>query len=385
MSGGATDASTDAGTVVDAGAAPDGGAGSSDGGPSAEADAGVVIQPTGTGWSRLADTKLSSVCPNGSDFFGFDFGWCSSVITAWSGGVADTKRNRLEIWGGGHNDYYGNELYALDLTQNRMLRLNDPTALAAPPECTGTLSDGKPNGRHTYGGLAYVTHRDQMTVLGGAISCRAGGISADAWLLDFAKLASTPNSADVWHRVTDNVADIGYGGIIGASDYDPVTRRVYSIDSHGDFLSFDPDVPKVSVLDSNGGGGYHFTAVVDPVNRLFVIIGGGLAGAYPLDGSTHPYTEWTSSLTGCDDLLNVVYPGLTYDTDEKQIVGWASGAKVFVLDPVAKRCTTRTFSGDAPGAPPDDGTNGRFRYFAAMKAFVLVNGADLDAYILKMK
>jgi len=34
---------------------------------------------------------------------------------AWSGGALDTKRDRLVIWGGGHADYYGNELYAFYL------------------------------------------------------------------------------------------------------------------------------------------------------------------------------------------------------------------------------------------------------------------------------
>ncbi len=65
----------------------------------------VAAQP---GWTDLPNTKLQSVCPPG-------FGGCSAVVGAWSSAVADTKRNRLINWRGGRNDYYGNEVYALDL------------------------------------------------------------------------------------------------------------------------------------------------------------------------------------------------------------------------------------------------------------------------------
>src|SRR5581483_490933 len=62
------------------------------------------------GWTALPNTKLQTVCPGGIP------GSCAAEVYAWSGATADTQRNRLIIWGGGHNDYYGNEVYALDLS-----------------------------------------------------------------------------------------------------------------------------------------------------------------------------------------------------------------------------------------------------------------------------
>jgi hypothetical protein len=83
------------------------------------------------GWQELPNTWLKSVVP--PDNFGgnnYDFSYhARAVIAAWSGGIADTQRNRMIIWGGGHNDYYGNELYSLNLSPNpsTLTRVSDPS------------------------------------------------------------------------------------------------------------------------------------------------------------------------------------------------------------------------------------------------------------------
>ena len=99
--------------------------------------------------------------------------WTAPSSSSPGAGVADTKRDRPIIWGGGHNghnDYYGNEIYALDLRAGQLQRLNDPTALTAHTACSGILAEGKPASRHTYGGLSYLAREDEMIVLGGAPS-----------------------------------------------------------------------------------------------------------------------------------------------------------------------------------------------------------------------
>src|SRR5690349_15868308 len=84
------------------------------------------------GWTQLSPkTQLSKVCPPAKD--GYDFSSnCKNVIAAWSGGIADIARNRMIIWGGGHTDYYGNELYALNLSEETMVRLNEPGPVISP-------------------------------------------------------------------------------------------------------------------------------------------------------------------------------------------------------------------------------------------------------------
>src|SRR3989344_245719 len=109
---------------------------------------GRATLPTNLGWYSIPNTHMRDVCPSSSNL-----GNCAQVIQAWGGGAVDTSRNRLIIWGGGHTDYYGNELYVLDLNSLAWQRLTNPSPRASDAE---TLSDGNPNSRHTYDGLAYI-------------------------------------------------------------------------------------------------------------------------------------------------------------------------------------------------------------------------------------
>src|ERR1051326_1627950 len=90
------------------------------------------VHAAGTlGWTELPSTQLQNVCPPNTASYAFS-SFCFQAIKAWSGGIADTSRNRLLIWGGGHVDYYGNEIYALSLGDHAMVRLNNPGPVADP-------------------------------------------------------------------------------------------------------------------------------------------------------------------------------------------------------------------------------------------------------------
>ena len=52
-----------------------------------------------------------------------------AVLIAWCGGAFASAYGNLGAWittGGGHGDYYGNEVYAFELDSRRWVRLNDP-------------------------------------------------------------------------------------------------------------------------------------------------------------------------------------------------------------------------------------------------------------------
>src|SRR5258708_14816012 len=70
--------------------------------------------PNTAGWHQIPHTKLAEVCPLNGPQYAFASN-CTNVVAAWSGGIADQNRNRLVVWGGGHNHYNGNELYFLNL------------------------------------------------------------------------------------------------------------------------------------------------------------------------------------------------------------------------------------------------------------------------------
>lgn len=79
-----------------------------------------------------------------------------SVFTTWNGAALVPEfgdSGSVLHWGGGHGDYYGNEVYCFDLATLTWSRLNEPTDEAGGydgPFTNGLLSDGTPNVAHTY-------------------------------------------------------------------------------------------------------------------------------------------------------------------------------------------------------------------------------------------
>jgi hypothetical protein len=73
----------------------------------------------------------------------------------WSSVALDTQRDRLYISGGGHNGYYGNEIYGFDLRTGAWLRLTDPDPVRAGEECPDRAL-GVNCAVHTYDGLEYL-------------------------------------------------------------------------------------------------------------------------------------------------------------------------------------------------------------------------------------
>src|SRR5690242_10068870 len=115
--------------------------------------AAVAQIPSTLGWYQIPNSKLSQVCPSGT------YPACLNV-GAYSGGTMDTTRNRMIVWGGGHDDYGGNEVYAFDMNTLTPMRLT----ASGPGACTMDSCDGgiTPDSRHTYAELAYMPNVDRM-------------------------------------------------------------------------------------------------------------------------------------------------------------------------------------------------------------------------------
>jgi hypothetical protein len=389
---------TDAGRARDAGSrAQDSGARDADTSPITP-DAGGAIAKLcpNAGWCELPDTALHSVCPDPDQYPEIQANeGCGGVINDWSGGIADAKRNRLLIWGGGHRGYFGNEVYALDLNALAMQRLNDPSDLAGVDvnECTSpeAYADGRASSRHTYDGLAYVANADAMFALGGAgIPC--GYALTGTWTLDLAKVDGAPlGSAAPWTNMSPDPypSKASYGVV---SDYDPNSERVLVNDTYN-LWSYDLASNTYTLLNDSDATAahidYHMTGRVDPKRRLFIVVGGGGnddGGMQVFDlgaGSDHAQQDWTHEVSGCDALLAASSPGLAYDAVRDRMIGWAGGDDVYVFNPDAKTCETTTYAG-GPERQNENGTFGRFRAFPTLGVFAVVNDPDTNAFVLRL-
>ncbi len=356
------------------------------------------------GWVQLPNSTLNAVCPSGS---------CSAVVSAWSGATADTKRNRLIIWGGGHGDYNGNEVYALYLagstpqgiacssaTAPAICRLTASEANPDTSQCPAALPSGNPNGRHTYNQLAYISFADRMLAFNGSLSCQTGAHLNDLWTLAFANLSWQRMDPAVGAQQPDDYYDYP-GGLVA---YDPNTQLVF-IDNLEMLFTYNFQTNTYTRVQPNTTPPFNSTMVVDPKRKYLYYIGNtdgdpgtnrgiGTPAIKAIDisaGSNYQMQDWSAQVTGCAGLTGAYSPGVAYDSAIDKFVGWPNfGNTVYIFDPVAKSCTTQTFSGGPPdstdynGNSYTTGTFGRFQYFPALDAFAVVNSAANGAYLLTL-
>ncbi len=324
---------------------------------------------------------------------------------AWSGGALDSKRDRLVIWGGGHADYYGNELYAFNLQDFTWDRLTDPSpVLSNPDQCTDILTDGNPNSRHTYYNLDYIPEVDSMfSSPAGSTACNSGGLDRNTWLFDFeANEAANDSSLRVgWINqgqparnpdgsLVDRDSGVGRpitGELPTASAYDPNSGIVYSISNSGlyDYNVENNFWRRINPTQIGAGGGGISTdtgIVIDPKRNKIVVIGSGRVLVYDLDnenGMQYQQQVWATTNGEFND--GAYRPGVNYDPVADRIVVWDGGAvRALNMDTREWEALAST-----PQLPADDGTYGRFRYSPTQNAYIAINGGNKDVLIYKLQ
>ena len=330
--------------------------------------------PSTLGWFQIPDTRLRSVCPPGVP----GNTGCASVTLAWSGGAFDTTRNRLLIWGGGHGDYAGNEVYALELDTLTLQRLNDPSTPVRDGCSNGyTYADGKPVARHTYNHLAYLPNQDAMFAWGGS-PWQCGGFAHDAWLFNLgtpAPLSWTPKSN------TNGPATAGTFGL-GAA-YDPNTGLVYMQD-WSDLRAYNPSTNVWTKRSSSPSFIGAVAAVIDPVRKKYFMHGNNSTTLfwYDISSPTALVRQQSAPTTGCSGFIGNDKTGMEYDPIQNRIIGWNGGNTIYILNPDTLSCTTVSHL----GGPADlaNGTYGRFRYSPSLNVFVVCNSVDVDCYALRL-
>jgi hypothetical protein len=296
---------------------------------------------------------------------------------AWSGAAFDSKRDRLMVWGGGHNDYGGNEIYAFDIVTLSWSIIWGPSPNIPPPyqPCHETYSDGNPVARHTYDGLEYVPGTDTFWIFGGALYCDNGAAARDTWGFDLTALT--------WSRLADVVPPGIWTEHEAVSAYDPVTGHVFMSSPSLALYEYDPSADKWTQR-SDSDIGYGKVAAIDPARRKFVAIGLGQVLSYDISRSGS-LTLRTLQTTGDTSILDKTYPGFVYNPVIEQFVAWSGGSDVFLLDIdtlVWRKQPAR--GGVVPGPSAKWGTYGRFRYVPSKDVFVAVNSIDDNVYIYRM-
>lgn len=140
----------------------------------------------------------------------------AGVMTAWGGGALATgmgTHGALIVYGGGHGDYWGNEVYAFDLGTRRWSRLSNPYpspmlgTIDAAPE--GMYPDGTPVPSHSADRLEYHLGTNSFVALEGEVNNFGGYVVPNPYLFSL--------EHGTWRRGAPNGSGMG---AIGWSAYD---------------------------------------------------------------------------------------------------------------------------------------------------------------------
>ncbi len=208
-----------------------------------------------------------------------------AVTGAWNGGAYASgygSAGALIVAGGGHTDYYGNEVYAFDLASRRWQRLTNPFRSPSFPVVDGIWPDGTPSVSHTYDQVDYHSATNSFVMLKTQHDNTGGQSSPVVAMFSLDGLAPADTHAGReanrrnWRLSNANAENYTQSG--GWSVYDSKRDLFWANGGAGTraFVSFDPK-------PSKGGGRYgafqsypqrtavtDAVAAYDPVNDIIL-------------------------------------------------------------------------------------------------------------------
>ncbi len=327
-------------------------------------------------WYRVPNSRLDVVdpcpqtaCPPGN---------LRAVIGAWSGGTYDTVSNRLLVWGGGHADYAGNEIYAFDVESMTWSRVSEPSSSYGGTPTSFVYPDGKPRSLHTHAYIEFVPTLNSFISFGGVAPYPVGGVGKKVFEYKFDDSSWSRRIPDVpaggWARGTNAIYDLQENAVwvvTAASGSDRLHRYDVATNSWTSHVRYQHK--------------FYTTAALDPVRRLIVAVGNDRIRVWNV--ANPEADEVVPSTSGPSVLQGRQAPGFQYDPTIQKFVGWDGGTGVYTLD--AGTWTWESVP-DAPGntvtpsSPANNGTYGRFRYMPDYNAYILVNSVEQDVYFYKL-
>ena len=330
-------------------------------------------------WYEVPNSRLDSVAPTPLPAGTVGV---RGVMDAWNGGAYDSIGDRLIVWGGGHSDYSGNELYAFSISNGSWSILEPPTPNASVVESSPYYADGKPSSRHTYNTLQFLPKQNMFIscaaaalwgptgYLGDGKYCDAYDLQSNRWLSK-GSIPSIPTANAVLSTVTAVHPTTGNLWVLPSfnsplQEYNPATKtwNQYSV---GPFME------------------YYATGAIDPNNNIFVVVGNNQFYVWDLNNpNAYPATPSTSGPT---DVVSSQAPGFEYDPVSKKFVAWIGGTSVYTLDPNTwtwTRVSASSGNSVSPTTPEQRGTYGRFRYIPSKNAFIVVNRTNENVYYYKL-
>jgi len=329
-----------------------------------------------------------------------------AVIEAWCGAAFATDYGRLGAWittGGGHGDYYGNEVYAFELDSRRWVRLSDPYPGGADSTVDydeGEYAPGIPLSSHTYQHTQYIPaaqgggQKGSLLIVVAYAAGRMARGSGRAHAFDLATKR--------WERYSRNKATIATSSM-SATTYDARRAAFWRVPYGGaqiEYLSTTDRLFRVLSPGWRGGNNFGLDHVCahDPVHDLLLVLDWpprAPAGVFALD-LANP-TAWRA-LTVSGSVPGPETRGMSIDWCPTLhcLVAYEGGRADYVrklLPPVSNVLTTpwrweiESFSGDEPVGRKSGlkSSYSRFRWAPEISSFVWADARSLPVQVWRLR
>ena len=333
-------------------------------------------------WYEVPNSKSSSTMYQYPA--GYYFGNTTNVrFLDESGASYDSLRNRMIVWGGGHQDYAGNEIMTFDIDTLRWIRINDPSPRFDTsgsiensgyyPDESGNPDLQQPRSRHSYWYPVYIPSIDRYCSVGASFTFPNARSSGHVDCFNF--------SNNRWEQKRDAVVFNG----LASSTYDPATQHVWTHgmpwdSTMGRLAEWNPATDVWTIRSAGPSGIKDRSApALDTRRHRLVYLGAGELRYFDLNLSG-TLTPQLVTMTGDTEILSKERIGFAYDSVNDKLVAWSgrtsSPAYVFVIDPATWVSERVTLGGTPPRAGDPNavnGTYGRFAYIPTKNAFILIN------------
>lgn len=348
-------------------------------------------------------------------------------VGAWCGLSIDTRSATIySVANGGHGDYYGNEVVAINLgaeaprwtevrtgSSGNVIYTYEQLAYPADRKFA-QYSDGLPVSRHSYYGQQFIERHNRALAMGGATSMLGSF---------YENVESFDITTNAWDRYNPETQEPLYGYAIGGINkgWTPATGWSTCKDPRNEYIyTIASATMHRFVPNSSGSGGtwstigsvhpdlnpgtYAGTAIDTQRNRLVWMLGWGLYfQPYTCDLSTKAWTRQTFAAGAAKDALigtlplvspgapQPFSPGMVYvpPLDKLFVRMAAGGGRVFVIDPATFEVSDLATTGGAgvPDAAPFGDQQGiftRWLYAPTLGGIVYVPNGGRNVWFLRL-
>lgn len=310
----------------------------------------------------------------------------ASVMNAWCGGALATHvgtYGKFLCWGGGHDDYFGNEIYGFDLASRSWSLLSQPyTGVSWPNSsgwwpASGAQINGSPGVPHTYDGVEYSPTRNSFYTF----KCQTNNSPSTS----IPKVGEFNLTTGIWTpRAT---CSQGIGGTYWSA-YD--SRRDLFL-FHGDgggsaaTAVYNPSADTFSYYTPSGSAGLGVTdcsAAYDPVNDIVVVMRPDTGVMLALNAANLSQDIVTLTTSGKPSIVGGA--GFEYCAELGGFVWYHDGAGVYLVTKGSGTWNTATWtwtlltSGSNTITPENTDINSIYSRFRIAR-----HGAYVVAYTVK--